>query len=52
MGKTAVEVPDQAGFVATSALIRRGAAAARKHGYRPVPEFGASFASERRPVAG
>ena len=45
-------VADQAGFVATSALIRRGAAAARKHGYRPVPEFGASFASEPRPVAG
>ena len=45
-------VADQAGFVATAALIRRGAAAARKSGYRPVPEFGAPFASEPRPVAG
>lgn len=32
---------DQAGFVATAALIRRGAAAARKHGFEPVTEFGA-----------
>jgi CubicO group peptidase (beta-lactamase class C family) len=45
-------VTDQAGFLATSALIRRGAAAARERGYRPVPEFGAPFASQPRPVAG
>lgn len=34
---------DQAGFVATAALIRRGAAAARKRGFQPVAEFGAPF---------
>ena len=32
---------DQAGFVATAALVRRGAAAARRNGFRPVKEFGA-----------
>ncbi len=37
-------VTDQAGFVATAALIRHGAAAARKHGFEPVREFGATFA--------
>lgn len=37
-------VTDQAGFVATAALIRHGAAAARKHGFTPVQEFGATFA--------
>ncbi|PEG36708.1 esterase [Mycolicibacterium agri] len=45
-------VADQAGFVATAALLRRGAAAARRRGYRPVPEFGAPFISEPRTVAG
>ncbi len=44
-------VSDQAGFVATAALIRRGAAQARKRGYRPVTEFGARFAVPRT-VAG
>lgn len=42
---------DQAGFVATAALIRRGAASARAHGYRPVTEFGARVA-EWTSVAG
>ncbi len=41
---TPLVIPDQAGFVATGALIRRGAALARKNGYRPVHEFGAPFA--------
>lgn len=36
-------VSDQAGFVATAALIRRGAAAARRNGFTPVTEFGAPF---------
>ena len=36
---------DQAGFVATAALIRRGAASARRNGYRPVREFGSPFAA-------
>ncbi len=35
-------VTDQAGFVGTAALIRRGAAAAHSHGYRPVANFGAA----------
>jgi hypothetical protein len=44
-------VADQAGFVATAALIRRGAAASRKRGYRPVPDFGAPFVPETQSVA-
>ncbi len=44
-------VTDQAGFVATNALIRRGVAGARKHGYQRVPNFGAPFA-ERGVAAG
>ena len=36
-------VTDQAGFVATAALIRRGVARARKKGYRPVREFGSPY---------
>jgi CubicO group peptidase (beta-lactamase class C family) len=40
-------VADQAGFVATAALIRRGVAQARKHGFDSVGEFGASFAEHR-----
>jgi CubicO group peptidase (beta-lactamase class C family) len=35
---------DQAGFVATAALIRRGAVEARKRGFEPVTEFGAPYA--------
>ncbi len=35
---------DQAGFVATAAWIRHGVAAARKHGFTPVRESGATFA--------
>ena len=48
---TPLVVVDQAGFVATAALIRRGAAAARRRGYRPVPDFGAPFVAEPRHVA-
>ena len=44
-------VADQAGFVATAALIRGGVAAARKHGFHAVTEFGAPF-DVPRPVAG
>jgi CubicO group peptidase (beta-lactamase class C family) len=40
---TPLVVADQAGFVATAALIRRGAAGARKHGFASVTEFGAPF---------
>ncbi len=40
---TPLVVSDQAGFVATAALIRRGVAQARKHGFAPVPDFGSPF---------
>lgn len=42
---------DQAGFVATAALVRRGAALARTHGYRCVEAFGARC-ENRTAVAG
>lgn len=42
---------DQAGFVATAALIRRGVAQARKQGFAPVTEFGSPFA-ERATATG
>ncbi|OBK38971.1 esterase [Mycobacterium sp. 1245111.1] len=42
---------DHAGLVATSALCRMGAAAARKDGFERVPDFGAPFA-EAGAVAG
>jgi CubicO group peptidase (beta-lactamase class C family) len=44
-------VADQAGFVATAALVRRGAALAEANGYQRVEEFGAAFDDARR-VAG
>jgi CubicO group peptidase (beta-lactamase class C family) len=44
-------VVDHAGFVATSALLRRGAAEARKQGYERVGDFGSPF-SEPGAVAG
>lgn len=34
---------DQAGFLGTAQLIRRGAATARARGYRTVPDLGAGF---------
>jgi CubicO group peptidase (beta-lactamase class C family) len=44
-------VVDHAGFVATNALARRGAAEARKHGFERVADFGAPF-SERGAAVG
>lgn len=44
-------VSDQAGFVGTAALIRRGAADARRRGFAPVEEFGAPFAPQPSDVA-
>jgi CubicO group peptidase (beta-lactamase class C family) len=44
-------VSDQAGFVATAALVRLGAARARARGYRPVSEFGSRY-EELRSEAG
>jgi len=41
---------DQAGFVATAALIRHGAAEARKRGIEPVQEFGAPFTPDESGV--
>jgi CubicO group peptidase (beta-lactamase class C family) len=40
---TPLVVGDQAGFVATAALIHRGVASARRHGYTPITEFGAPY---------
>lgn len=37
-------VTDQAGFLATAALVRQGAAQARRRGFQPVTEFGAGYA--------
>ena len=42
---TPLVATDQAGFVGTSALIRLGAASARKRGFTPVAEFGAPYPS-------
>jgi CubicO group peptidase (beta-lactamase class C family) len=41
---TPLVVTDQTVFVSTSALIRRGAASARKRGFTPVAESGSPFA--------
>jgi CubicO group peptidase (beta-lactamase class C family) len=48
---TPLLVGDQAGFVATAALVRRGAALAGSRGYRPVAEAGAHFASAEGSLA-
>jgi CubicO group peptidase (beta-lactamase class C family) len=40
---TPLVVGDQAGFVATAALIRRGVAQARRHGFAPITAFGSPF---------
>lgn len=36
-------VVDHAGFVATGAMLRRGAAEARMHGFERVADFGSPF---------
>jgi CubicO group peptidase (beta-lactamase class C family) len=41
---TPLVVADQAGFVATAALIRHGAARARVRGFQAVPRLGTAFA--------
>jgi CubicO group peptidase (beta-lactamase class C family) len=48
---TPLLVGDQAGFVATAALVRRGAALAGSRGYRPVAEAGAHFVSAEGSLA-
>lgn len=45
-------VPDQAGFVATAALIRRGAALARSRGFEAIPEQGSSYWAEPSSAVG
>ncbi len=40
---TPLVVTDQTGVVGTAALVRRGAASARKRGFAPVAEFGAPY---------
>lgn len=42
---------DQATFIGFGALIRRGAAAARRHGYRVVPELGAPYPEPSEAIA-
>lgn len=42
---------DQSGFVGTAALVRLGAAGARKHGFAPVTEFGAPYDAAAPEVA-
>jgi CubicO group peptidase (beta-lactamase class C family) len=42
---TPLVVGDQAGFVATAALIRRGVASARRSGFSAITESGARFAA-------
>lgn len=44
-------VTDQAGFVGTAALIRRGAAQARSRGYCPVPPLGAEYFANTPKIA-
>ena len=43
---------DQATFIGLGALLRRDAAAARRHGYRVVPDFGAPYPEPSGIVAG
>ena len=47
---TPLVVADQAGFVATAALIRRGVSEARKHGFSAIAEFGAPFTERAEAV--
>lgn len=42
---TPMVLTDQTGFISTAALVRRGAASARKRGFQPVTEFGSPYAS-------
>jgi CubicO group peptidase (beta-lactamase class C family) len=42
---TPLVATDQAGFVGTGALVRLGAASARKRGFAPVTEFGSPYGS-------
>ncbi|MDI3315272.1 MAG: serine hydrolase domain-containing protein [Mycobacterium sp.] len=43
---------DQATFIGLGALLRRCAAAARRHGYRVVPDFGAPYPAPVHSAAG
>jgi CubicO group peptidase (beta-lactamase class C family) len=42
---TPLVLTDQTGFIGTAALVRRGAASARKRGFAPVVEFGSAYDS-------
>ncbi len=48
---TPLVLSDQGGFVGTAALVRLGAAGARKNGFTPVTEFGAPYDTAVRGVA-
>ncbi|AKN16230.1 penicillin-binding protein, beta-lactamase class C [Mycobacterium haemophilum DSM 44634] len=43
---------DQATFIGLGALLRRGAAAARRRGYQTVPDFGAPYPTPAKVAAG
>lgn len=49
---TPLVATDQTNFVGTGALVRLGAASARKRGFAPVTEFGAAFPSVTAAAAG
>ncbi|MGI9126395.1 MAG: serine hydrolase domain-containing protein [Mycobacterium sp.] len=48
---TPMVVTDQTGFVGTAALVRLGAAEARRRGFSPVTEFGATYVPSAVDVA-
>ncbi len=43
---------DQATFIGLGALLRRGGAAARRHGYQTIPEFGAPYPTPAQVATG
>ncbi len=43
---------DQATFIGLGALLRRGADAARRHGYQTTPDFGAPYPTPPKVAAG
>lgn len=49
---TPLVATDQANFLGTGVLVRRGAASARKHGFVPVTEFGAPYPAATAAAAG
>ena len=48
---TPLVITDQTGFVSTAALVRLGAAAARKRGFAPIVEYGSPYSARLARVA-